>query len=84
MTKTITQRELRNDSGEIMRAVESGETFIVTRHGAPTAELRPLRRRTFVPRAELARAAAHASVIDPVRFRADVDAVLDQEILPGE
>ncbi len=84
MSRTITQRELRNDSGEIMRAVEEGETFIVTRHSSPVAELRPLRRRTFVPRSELAHAAAHAPVIDPTRFRADVDEILDQEVLPGE
>ena len=29
----ITQRELRNDSGAIMRAVECGESFTVTRNG---------------------------------------------------
>ena len=33
MPKEITQRELRNDSGEIMRAVDAGESFVVTRHG---------------------------------------------------
>lgn len=83
MSETITQRELRNDSGQILRAVESGETFIVTRHGHAAAELRPLRRRTFVPRAEVAHAAAHASRIDAAQFRADVDEILDQESLPG-
>lgn len=80
----ISQRELRNDSGQILRAVESGETFIVTRHGHAAAELRPLRRRTFVPRAEVAYAAAHASPIDVSQFREDVDEVLDQDCLPGD
>jgi hypothetical protein len=28
MEREITQRELRNESGEIMRAVDNGETFI--------------------------------------------------------
>lgn len=83
VSETITQRELRNDSGQILRAVESGETFIVTRHGQPAAELRPLRRRTFVSRAELTHAAAHASRIDAAQFRADVDELLDQERLRG-
>ncbi|MGH3622330.1 MAG: type II toxin-antitoxin system Phd/YefM family antitoxin [Sciscionella sp.] len=80
----ISQRELRNDSGQILRAVEAGESFIVTRNGHPAAELRPLRRRTLVPRVELAHAAAHAPVLDTAQFRSDVDEVLDQESLPGD
>jgi antitoxin (DNA-binding transcriptional repressor) of toxin-antitoxin stability system len=31
----ISQRELRNDSGTIMRRVEQGERFTVTRNGIP-------------------------------------------------
>src|SRR5664279_5401202 len=34
MGATIRQRELRNDSGAIMRRVEQGESFVVTRNGA--------------------------------------------------
>ncbi|WNV89840.1 type II toxin-antitoxin system prevent-host-death family antitoxin [Umezawaea sp. Da 62-37] len=83
MTKKITQRELRNDSGAILRAVAGGEVFVVTSNGAPVAQLVPLRRRTFVPRAELAHAAAHAPVIDLAGFRADLDAVVDQDLLGG-
>jgi prevent-host-death family protein len=49
MTRTISQRELRNDSGEIMRALDRGEDFVVTRNGVPVGELRPARRR-FVSR----------------------------------
>lgn len=41
--KLISQRELRNDSAEVLRAVESGETFTVTRRGVPVALLTPLR-----------------------------------------
>ena len=52
MEKAISQRELRNDSEAVMRAVEAGESFIVTRNGVPLAQLTPLRRRTFVPREE--------------------------------
>jgi len=33
MTKKLTQRELRNNSGEVMRALDGGEDFIVTRNG---------------------------------------------------
>ncbi|MEX2289870.1 MAG: type II toxin-antitoxin system prevent-host-death family antitoxin [Mycobacteriales bacterium] len=82
MARTISQRELRNESGAIMRAVEAGESFIVTRNGVPLAELTPLTRRTFVPREELMRSAASLGRIDAKRFRADVDAILDQSIEP--
>ena len=39
----ITQRELRNDSGEVLRRVEAGEEFTVTRRGVPVADLVPHR-----------------------------------------
>lgn len=42
MRSTISQRELRNDSGAIMRRVEAGEWFTVTRNGSAVAVLGPL------------------------------------------
>jgi len=81
MSRTISQRELRNDSGEIMRALDRGEDFIVTRNGIPVGELRPARRR-FVSREVLLEAFRTAPAIDPDRFRADVDEVADQDIEP--
>ncbi len=39
--KTISQRELRNDNAEIMRGVEAGETYVVTRRGVPVARIVP-------------------------------------------
>jgi antitoxin (DNA-binding transcriptional repressor) of toxin-antitoxin stability system len=82
MTRTISQRELRNDSGAIMRALDQGEVFVVTRNGIPVGELRPARRR-FVHRDLLIEALGSAPAIDPDRFRADVDAALDQDIEPS-
>ena len=41
MAETISQRELRNDNAEIMRRVEAGESFVVTRNGRPVADLVP-------------------------------------------
>lgn len=81
MTRTITQRELRNDSGQIMRALDRGEDFIVTRNGIPVGELRPVRRR-FVDRAVAHKAFGNAAPIDPEQFRTDVDAVVDQGVEP--
>ena len=78
MRKTITQRELRNDSGAILREVQAGETMVVTRNGMPVAELRPIGPRRFVPRGLLAGAAQGAPRVEFARLRADLDAVVDQ------
>lgn len=82
MTRRITQRELRNESGEIMRALDRGESFVVTRNGTPVGELVPLRPRQFVSRDAAAAAFRGAPRIDPGRFRHDLDAVLDQDLTP--
>lgn len=39
--RTISQRAMRNDSGEILRETEAGEVFVVTRRGVPVAQLVP-------------------------------------------
>lgn len=80
MGRTISQRELRNDSAAVLREVEAGETLVVTRNGTPVAELRPLGPRRFVPRERMIHGAKTAPRIDYARFRADVDAVLDQRL----
>jgi len=78
MSRTITQRELRNDSGAVLREVQAGGTIIITRNGVPVAELRPVPPRRFVPRAIIAEAARRAPRVDARRLRADLDAVVDQ------
>lgn len=78
MTRTITQRELRNESGAILREVQAGHAIVVTRNGAAVAELRPFPERRFVARAVIAAAARHAPRVDGARLRADLDAVADQ------
>lgn len=80
MTRTIAQRELRNDNAKIIDAVTAGETFVVTRNGEPVAELRPIRsgRRTFISRQEVEALAKAGVRIDPNRFRKDLDRVIDQ------
>jgi antitoxin (DNA-binding transcriptional repressor) of toxin-antitoxin stability system len=82
MRKTITQRELRNGSGKIMRALDGGETFVVTRNGVPVGELRPVPRREFVAAAEVVAAFASAPRIDGKRFRRDLDTRIDQDPRP--
>jgi prevent-host-death family protein len=74
----ITQRDLRLRSKEIMDAVQSGESFTVTRDGHRIGELIPLRRRRrFVPRGEFAAMSRTAPEIELEGFRADQDAALD-------
>jgi prevent-host-death family protein len=80
MSRMITQRELRNQSAAVLREIEAGRTVVVTRNGTPVAEMRPLRPRRFVPRAIIADAAARAPRVDAARFRADLDAVIDQRV----
>jgi prevent-host-death family protein len=82
MVRRITQRELRNESGEIMRALDRGETFVVTRNGVPVGELTPVRRQRFVGAYVVAAAVSGAPRIDPEQFRTDVDAFLDQDPTP--
>lgn len=77
--REITQRELRNDSGAIMRSVERGGSFIITRNGTPIGKLIPLRRRTFVPRDEALAAFRTAPTLDAERFRHDIDEIADQD-----
>ena len=81
MTRTISQRELRNDSGAIMRALDRGEVFLVTRNGIPVGELRPARRR-FVSRELLLEAFASASRVDANGFRDELDGFVDQTVEP--
>jgi prevent-host-death family protein len=82
VTREITQRELRNDSGEIMRELDRGESFVVTRNGAPVGELAPIHRRRLVPAVVAIAAFAGAAPIDADRFRAEVDRPIDQDATP--
>lgn len=81
MSTVISQRELRNNSGDIMRALDRGEEFIITRNGVPVGELRPVRR-PFVGRAAVAAALSGAPTLDASKFRDDVDAALDLDAEP--
>lgn len=82
MTREISQRELRNQSGEIMRALDAGESFIVTRNGLPVGELTPLRRHRFVAAEAAVALFRSAPPVDAARFRSDVDAAASQEPAP--
>lgn len=83
MSRTISQRELRNDSAAVMDAVEKGEALIVTRNGNPVAELRPLKRRTFVPTAEVVLAFRDLPRVNSAAMQAEADALFGEERVDG-
>lgn len=82
MGEQISQRELRNDSGRIMRALDEGRTFVVTSNGRPVGELRPLRRDRFVAAAVAVELFRHAPGVDWGHLRQDLDDGVDQDITP--
>ena len=82
MAREITQRQLRNDSGEIMRGLDRGETFVVSRNGVPVGELTPLRRHRFVHAAAIIAMFRGAPSVELARLRADLDGAASQDPNP--
>jgi antitoxin (DNA-binding transcriptional repressor) of toxin-antitoxin stability system len=82
MSEQISQRELRNGSGRIMRALGEGKTFVVTSSGHPVGELRPLRRNRFIDAVVAAEVFRNAPAMDWDQMRDDLDELVDQDIAP--
>lgn len=71
--RTISQRELRNNSAAVMDAVEAGETYLITRNGTEVAELRPIPRRRRLTAEELTARHRRLPRVDYARMRAEAD-----------
>lgn len=82
MARELTQRELRNESGEVMRQLDRGMSFVVTRNGVPVAELTPLRRHRFVSAEAAAAMFRGAPRVDYEQLRQDLDRVASQDLAP--
>lgn len=80
--RDVSQRELRNESGRIMRALAEGESFVVKSNGVPVGELRPLRRQRFVTAIAAVEMFRGAPRVDQATLRQDLDAVVDQSATP--
>ncbi|MGH9021396.1 MAG: type II toxin-antitoxin system Phd/YefM family antitoxin [Acidimicrobiales bacterium] len=82
MTKTIPQRELRNENTKVIDEVIAGTSFVVTRNGVPVAELRPVKheRRTFVSKVDLAPLAVAQAHVNAETFRSDLDRAVNQDL----
>jgi antitoxin (DNA-binding transcriptional repressor) of toxin-antitoxin stability system len=81
--RRISQREFRNASAAVMDAVERGESFRITRHGAVVAELRPAIAEAFVDRAEAKAAFAHLPAGGFRDLRDEADAVFGEDRVDG-
>lgn len=87
VSEMIKQSELRNSNAEIMRRVAHGESFTVTVHGQPVADLVPHqrlehRRRRLVPAAEFDEAIAQLPPVDVARWkrdRAEADVIFGED-----
>lgn len=82
MVTQISQRQLRNDSGTIMRGLNEGASYIVTSNGVPVGELTPLRAHRFVRAEAVLAIFAPAPPVDLERLRADLDATASQDLEP--
>lgn len=79
VNELVTVRELRNNGAEVLGRVERGERIVVTRDGAPVAELSPYSHRSLSP-CELIRRRRNLPHLDADRLRSDIDSVLDASL----
>ncbi|MEO3859817.1 hypothetical protein [Acrocarpospora sp. B8E8] len=73
-------RQFVNDSGSVTRGLREGKRYILTINGEPLAEVKPIKRRRFVPTGEAQAVFATAPAVDWGEVRADLDMVIDDEL----
>lgn len=81
----ISQRQLRNDSAVVLRAVESGESFIITNNGRPVAEIRPIYQDPFEGiRVQRATPGVRFAALNPVHIDSEETALEALLLLRGD
>lgn len=80
--RTISQRELRNDNAEVIRAVERGESLTVTRRGVAVARLVPVEPEGDLDLVRPARARRRWAELERVRLDVPTSEILED--LRGE
>ena len=65
-----------------MRALEAGESFVITRNGVPVGELTPVHGHRFVARDTAIAVFRAAAPIDLRRLRSDLDRHATQDPAP--
>lgn len=73
---TVTVRDLRNRSADVLGRVREGESLTVTRDGEPVAALSPVHRRPLALE-QLIERRRHLPLVDAASLRADVDELID-------
>ncbi len=76
---TVSVRDLRNHSADVLARVARGETLTVTNDGRPVATVTPLPRRAARVEDLIARRQSLPRV-DAGRLRADLDEILDASL----
>jgi len=64
-----------------MRALDEGQSFIVTRHSQPVGELRPMRRQRLVDAHAVTEVFRNAPPLDHEKFQADLDEAINADIV---
>ena len=82
MQTTITQRDLRNNNADIMRRLEDGETFIITRNGKQIGVLTPMKRPQFARMTDVLEAFKGLPEMSYAELRRDLDEFIDQDPTP--
>lgn len=82
MATTITQRDLRNNNADIMRRLEEGETFIITRNGKHIGSLTPMSRPQFARMTDVLEAFKGLPALSFDEFRRDIDEFVNQDPTP--
>lgn len=76
---TVTVRDLRNRSAEMLTRVAHGERVAVIKDGAPVAQVIPLPRRPLNAE-QLVQRFKRLPPVDAGRMRRDIDEVLDPSL----
>lgn len=76
---SVPVRDLRNNSAALLRRVEQGESVIVTKDGAPVAQVTPLPRRPLT-KSELVARRATLPRVDADAWRRDIDELMDPSL----
>lgn len=76
---TVTVRDLRNHSADLLARVAHGERVTVTKDGTPVAEVVPLRR-TALNAEELVARFRHLPPVDGTQLRSDIDDLIDPSL----
>lgn len=78
VSEVIGQRELCSDIERIMRALDEGRCFVLTRDSIPVGELRPLRRQRLMDVSVVTELFRGAPRVDATRVQHDLDDAVDQ------